>query len=339
MPGISLRAIPGAVRRRMSEALAGATMAASRFVPPAWAAEALLVRMRRDRAWLPPGNLEVAYRLDGALRRLKDPDGRNRWLHHRWAQLASELREDLEGVFSFPRGFVAVCLGAGTRNGLSFPLLIGLMGADRIEAVEPESLRGDQEWRLLQGLGETVLHALIGEAGVPGLETTPEALGRLVHLGPLFRGEGLAQVLAPGLVWRQTTAESLDLPPGSVNLVTSRSVMEHVADPAAAYTAMARVLRPGGVLHHDVDFTAHHADRFAFYRLPPVATGGTAFDGLNELRLSDHVAILRGLGLDVTVRRQQRESSCVDRTTLAPRFASYGDEDLMTTRAVLVARK
>ncbi len=338
MARLSLRAIPGAVRRRVRRTLARAALAAGRWVPPAWAAEALLTRMRRDPTWLPPGNLEIAYRLNGVLRRLADPDGANRWLHHRWARLASELREDLEDTFAFPRGFVAVCLGAGKRNGLAFPLLIGLMGAGRVEAVEPEPIGTDEEWRLLQGLGETALRALMGEAGVSGLDTTPESLARFVRLGPLLRGESLADALAPGLVWRRSTAESPHMPPGSVDLVTSRSVMEHVANPAAAYAAMATALRPGGVLHHDIDFTAHDADRFAFYRRPPAAAGA-ALDGLNELRLGDHVAILRGLGLDVTVRRQGREAGPIDRATLSPRFAGYGDDDLLTTRAVLVARQ
>lgn len=303
------------------------------------AAEALLSRMRRDSAWLPPGNVEIAHRLDGVLRRLADPDGGNRWLHHRWARLACELREDLEGLFPFPPGFVAVCLGAGKRNGLSLPLLIGLMGAGRVEAVEPEPLGTDEEWRLLQGLGETALTALIGEAQVPGLDTTREALTRFVRLGPLFRGESLARTLAPGLVWRRSTAESLELPPGSVDLITSRSVMEHVANPASAYAAMARVLRPGGVLHHDIDFTAHDADSFAFYWRPPLGTNKTALDGLNELRLSDHLAILRGLGLEVSVRRQAQAAGPVDRARLSPRFSRYTDDDLATTRAALVARK
>lgn len=338
MASPSLRAIPGAVLRRVRRTLAGAALVAGRSVPPAWGAESLLTRMRRDPAFLPPGNVEIAYRLDGGLRRLGDPEGGNRWLHHRWVRLAIELREDLEGAFAFRQGFVAMCLGAGTRNGLSFPLLIGLMGAGRVEALEPEPLGKDDEWRLLQGLSETALQTLIGEAGIPGLDSTREALARFVRLGPLFRGESLAHALAPGLVWRRSTAESSDLPPGSVDLMTSRSVMEHVANPAAAYEAMARALRPGGVLHHDIDFSAHDADRFAFYKRPPAAPGVT-LEGLNELRLCDHVAILRGLGLEVSVKRQERDPGPLDRATLAPRFARYSDEDLLTTRAVLVARK
>ena len=114
--------------------------------------------------------------------------------------------------------------------------------------------------------------------------------------------------------------------------------MEHVADPPAAYAAMATVLRPGGVLYHDIDFTAHSANRFAFYQRPPLAHARTAFDGLNELRVGDHIRILRSLGLEVTVKRQEQAEERIDRTTLTPRFAHYSDDDLLTTRAVLIGR-
>ena len=313
-------------------------LAASRRLPAEWAAEALLARLQADPAWLPPGNLEIAYRLDGALRRLGDPTGANRWLHDRWARLACELREDLAGGFEFPPGFSAVCLGVGTRNGLAFPLLVGLMGAGRVEAVEPEPLAPGEEWRVLWGLGETALRLVAGESGVPGLEPDLAALSHFVRLGPLLRGEALVRALGPGLAWRRGTAESLGLPAASVDLVTSRSVMEHVADAGAAYAAMAEALRPGGVLHHDVDFSSHDADRLAMYRRPASPPGAT-LEGLNELRLGDHIAILRGLGLEVAVRRQERERGPIDRRDLQPRFAGYGDDDLLTTRAVLVARR
>lgn len=41
---------------------------------------------------------------------------------------------------------------------------------------------------------------------------------------------------------------TIPLPDGSVDVVMARSVMEHVTDPMAVYTELARVLRPGGRL-------------------------------------------------------------------------------------------
>ncbi len=46
----------------------------------------------------------------------------------------------------------------------------------------------------------------------------------------------------------------VELPASSVDLIISRSVMEHVADPKAVYTEMYRLLRPGG---HIIFLTAN----------------------------------------------------------------------------------
>ena len=45
------------------------------------------------------------------------------------------------------------------------------------------------------------------------------------------------------------TASALE--PGSLDAVVSFEVVEHVADPAAAFAAIARLLRPGGITYHD----------------------------------------------------------------------------------------
>ena len=46
----------------------------------------------------------------------------------------------------------------------------------------------------------------------------------------------------------------IDMPDASVDLVMSRSVMEHVEDPLAVYAEMSRILRPGG---HFIFLTAN----------------------------------------------------------------------------------
>jgi len=55
-----------------------------------------------------------------------------------------------------------------------------------------------------------------------------------------FRGE------AEGMRLIQSDLAHIDVPSGSIDVVMSRSVMEHVADPRAVYTEMHRVLKPGG---------------------------------------------------------------------------------------------
>jgi SAM-dependent methyltransferase len=50
----------------------------------------------------------------------------------------------------------------------------------------------------------------------------------------------------PGVRMIQGDLGRMDVQTGSVDIVMSRSVMEHVADPAAVYSEIYRVLRPGG---------------------------------------------------------------------------------------------
>jgi SAM-dependent methyltransferase len=47
------------------------------------------------------------------------------------------------------------------------------------------------------------------------------------------------------------------LPPESVDVVFSYNVIEHVADPFATFASAYRVLRPGGVMLHRVDYGPH----------------------------------------------------------------------------------
>ena len=50
----------------------------------------------------------------------------------------------------------------------------------------------------------------------------------------------------PGIETFNSNLDALPLPDASVDLVISRSVFEHLTDPAAVYKEMARILRPGG---------------------------------------------------------------------------------------------
>jgi SAM-dependent methyltransferase len=52
----------------------------------------------------------------------------------------------------------------------------------------------------------------------------------------------------PGIETYNADLSDMPLPDASVDLIMSRSVFEHLTDPAAVYKEFARVLRPGGVL-------------------------------------------------------------------------------------------
>src|SRR4030095_12746641 len=50
----------------------------------------------------------------------------------------------------------------------------------------------------------------------------------------------------PGVTLLKRNLTDTRLPDGSVDVVMSRSVMEHIADPVAMYREMSRILRPNG---------------------------------------------------------------------------------------------
>lgn len=88
--------------------------------------------------------------------------------------------------------------------------------------------------------GMTVLEHGCGR-GAPILST-------LIQTGADLHGIDLEEFTAeiPGLTLTKGDISSLDYPAEKFDLVFSRSVMEHVADPLAAYQETYRVLKPGG---------------------------------------------------------------------------------------------
>lgn len=70
------------------------------------------------------------------------------------------------------------------------------------------------------------------------------------YLGRVERLIGVELVdftnVPPGIETYNTDLAKLPLPDASVDLIMSRSVFEHLTDPAAVYQEFARVLRPGG---------------------------------------------------------------------------------------------
>jgi SAM-dependent methyltransferase len=128
--------------------------------------------------------------------------------------------------------------------------------------------------------------------------------------------------------------------PGSIDIVYSRSVLEHVMEIEAAMAGLVRALRPGGIMFHDIGLDAHDSrDPIGFY----YAARGRAVDvysGLNLWRLSDFIALFEKLGCKVEIiATETLPLSRIDRSRLLPHFAGRSDEDLRTIGAKLLIRK
>ncbi len=101
----------------------------------------------------------------------------------------------------------------------------------------------------------------------------------------------------------QRTATLQSVASGSVDLVLSHSVLEHVRDPGSTFRELRRVLAPTGLMVHAVDYRDH------FFKYPYhfLLFSRRAWDAwldpgdLPRWRLGDHVRQLAGAGFRVDV--------------------------------------
>jgi SAM-dependent methyltransferase len=138
--------------------------------------------------------------------------------------------------------------------------------------------------------------------------------------------------------------------PGTLDLVISNSVLEHIPPEAIVplHRALAGLLRPDGLLIHRVDYSDHysHTDRrlsrFNFLTFEAAAwqrhNAGLHFQ--NRLRHSQVLALLREAGFAILEDDPEvfpPEPAILAR--LAPDFASLPPADLFTNQAWIVARR
>lgn len=314
----------------------------ARLVGPDTASHRVVDALRARPNWIPRDGIELGFRLGTALRTATDADGGNRWLHHRWRRLFDEMFDVVGDELSPRTGFHALCLGAGSRNPLAFPLLLYAGGAARVSVVEPEIGTAMPDWQLGWGLQEMVLRLLSGDVTSRHFVRSPDAAGGFVDLRRLFFGTDVRAALNADVV-RLYAAYLEDCPiaPNSVDLVTSRSVLEHITEIERCFSAFGTIVRPGGLMCHHVDLSAHDADDpFAFYYAPDVGTGRRRADDLNGLRLSDYEAGFAAHGFETeVVTRTILHDYPLARHRLTPRFRHYAEDDLRCRRAVIVARK
>jgi SAM-dependent methyltransferase len=207
-------------------------------------------------------------------------------------------------------------LGAG-----ALPLCAALLCEGFAEGLALEPFAQDAE-----SLEQTFALARTLRAAWPGLLPWPEA------------GEDSGGTL----VCEARRLQDLALPDDGVDLIYSRMTLEHVDDPEALSAEMARVLAPGGVMLHRVDFRDHTGlveqvtIHFDFLRHSPQEWRAKGSD-TNLLRVNDFLNLWRNLGLDAEVR--ERLLRRVPPAQLNACWSEYADEDLYCYNALLLARR
>jgi SAM-dependent methyltransferase len=133
------------------------------------------------------------------------------------------------------------------------------------------------------------------------------------------------------------------LPSGSADLIWSQAVLEHVrlADLDATMVELRRIIRPGGVMSHEVDFRDHLGGNLNSLRFTPERWEGPLFSGsgfyTNRVRMVEMIERFRQAGFRVECRtRTQWDALPTARADMDPRFATLGEDDLLTSVARLV---
>lgn len=147
--------------------------------------------------------------------------------------------------------------------------------------------------------------------------------------------------LPAGLADRVRRTKTLDsIPAGSVDLVLSNSVLEHIAEPVPTFAALRRVLAPSGLMLHAIDYRDHFFKYpYHFLLFSDDAWRRWLDPGdLPRWRLGDHLRQLESAGFRVEVIESHSFDEAFERIAprIHPRF-DRSEPGLRVTLATLFA--
>ena len=197
--------------------------------------------------------------------------------------------------------------------------------------------------------GKRILEIGSGASNGPGYALAAMGAARVVCHEPYVRFDvGLdAQNLA-GLTVRfpkvkfnvvHRIKDLAVIPDGCVDAVVSNSVLEHVADPRGLFSELARVMTPGGVMLHRVDYRDHFFKYpFHFLMFSKFAWKWFLNPGdLHRWRLDDHLSALAVTGFDTQLLACESDPEAFAQVAdrLHPDFEQRDPAMLAVTKAVL----
>lgn len=139
--------------------------------------------------------------------------------------------------------------------------------------------------------------------------------------------------------FRQCRVEELGLADASIDFCVSRVVLEHVKNLEELSRELLRVLKPGGVMLHEIDFKDHDdITSVSFEFLRHSKEEWAAQDKITNLwRVNDFVDLWTSLGFRVEVL--SRDVRRVPPSCLHPSWQGYAEDDLYCYGAILRATK
>lgn len=218
--------------------------------------------------------------------------------------VAEAYAADLARVGASVAGGRVLEIGAGAANGVGYAL--AAMGAARVVCQEPYA-------PFDVGLDAKHLTGLV--ARFPGVRFS--------------------------VVDRVRSLE--ELPEGGFDLVLSNSVLEHVTEPRPLFFDLARLLAPGGVMLHRVDYRDHFF-KYPFHFLLFSKTAWKWFLNPGDLprwRFDDHLGDLALAGCETAVLDIERDAAAFEKVAdrLHPDYQERDPDMLAVIRATLVCRR
>ncbi len=162
---------------------------------------------------------------------------------------------------------------------------------------------------------------------------------RLDRIRASLREPGAAQAM---LQYRVPWSDPAVVAPGTVDMVLSQAVLQHVDDLKGAYAAMGQWVRLGGLASHQINFGCHGltSEWNGHWTCPSwrwrLMRGKRAYF-INREPHSRHRRLLSEAGFDLVCDEASRSGTRITRRDLAAECRCLADEDLTTSGAFIQA--
>lgn len=139
--------------------------------------------------------------------------------------------------------------------------------------------------------------------------------------------------------------EESPVPPASVDMAYSQAVLEHVVDLRQAYSAMAKWVKPGGLISHNIDLRSHGTafDENGHWSYSDVqwrrANNKQAYRAINRVPCSGHLKLIEEAGFEIVDCVRVDDFRGIERKHLAPKFQGLSDSDLNSLIVHVVGRR
>ena len=291
-----------------------------------------------------PGGHRVHYELQRRVGGLRDFGRECDLKVDDWRLMMGHLRDanvSLEG---------ATCVEIGTGWYPTFPLCLYLAGASRVYTYDLERLLKLEMTAELADRLQAHVPLIAKESGKP-VDAVMQAQQAVA--AALARGMWLTASTDNVVDYRAPAdASKTTLMAGTVDLVFSNSVLEHVPGPVITeiYAEAWRVLRPGGIMFHAVNCGDHYAytdpaiDQLHYlqYSEREWQRWNNAFLYQNRIRAPEFTKLARAAGFSIEVDTSQAKPqrlAQLAKLRVDGCFSSYTPEQLAVTSCDFIARK